>query len=198
VSADGSKLFLTGSTGMAFAHDYLTVAYNASTGAASWSRRYNGPANGDDGGSRVAVDADGSKVFVTGGSDGGRTNSDYLTIAYDAASGAKLWNRRYDGPASNVDAAYGIAVSPDGSDVFVTGASTGGSTSGSTSVISGDDYLTIAYDASTGAALWHRRYDTPTNDPDVARSVAVSPDGSKVFVTGESIFEYLTVAYSAR
>ena len=54
-----------------------------------------------------------------------------------------------------------------------------------------------------GARLWVRRYNGPGNsmgNDDVARSVAVSPDGSAVYVTGYSqgtiSDEYATIAYS--
>jgi hypothetical protein len=60
--------------------------------------------------------------------------------------GTQLWLSRYDGPGANDDdaaAAVAMAVSPDGTKVFVTGASWG-STSKS-------DYATVAYNPSTGA-----------------------------------------------
>jgi len=75
---------------------------------------------------------------VTGQSEGPRGSPDYFTIAY-ASSGAKLWVSRFNGPANGADAASALAVSPNGSTVFVTGGSYGGS--------SNVDYLTIAYDA---------------------------------------------------
>jgi outer membrane protein assembly factor BamB len=60
------------------------------------------------------------------------------------------------------------------------------------------DYGTVAYHASTGARLWKRRYDGGSLD--VATDLGVSPDGSKVFVTGYSLgsasgLDYATVAY---
>jgi hypothetical protein len=68
-----------------------------------WVKRYNGPANGLDLARALGVSPDGSKVFVTGQSLGSGSGSDYATVAYDAASGAKLWSRRYNGPANADD-----------------------------------------------------------------------------------------------
>ena len=84
-----------------------------------------------------------------------------------------IWVARYDGPSDSpsFDTARSIAVSPDGSKVFVTGYSYG----------DGDDYATLAYDASTGTKLWLSRYNGPGYG---ASSLAVSPDGARVFVTG--------------
>jgi hypothetical protein len=61
------------------------------------------------------------------------------TVAYDALTGATAWTRRYNGPADSDDAGNAIAVSPDGSLVYVTGNSTGTTT--------GADFATIAYRA---------------------------------------------------
>jgi WD40 repeat protein len=188
-SPDGFKVFVTGSTG----YEYATLAYDAGTGATLWARRYNGPANGDDVADSVAASPDGSKVFVTGYSSGGSW-TDFATVAYDAATGAGLWARRYDGPANNADDAFSVAASPDGSKVFVTGSSDRGWTGG--------DAATVAYDASTGAQLWVARDNGPANGEDFAGSVAASPDGSKVFITGWSDGaatgeDFLTVAYAA-
>ena len=52
--------------------------------------------------------------------------------------------------------------------------------------------------AVPGARLWVQRYSGPGNGSDVASSVAVSPGGGRVFVTGASTgtseSDYLTVA----
>jgi hypothetical protein len=190
-SADGSKVFVTGqSEGAASGVDYATVAYDAVTGRRLWVRRYNNSANADD--LANAVSADGSAVFVTGVS-GGFSSEDYATVAYDPATGAQLWVRRYDGLGGGDDAAAAIATSPDGTRVIVTGqsAGTGGLASG---------YATVAYDAHTGATLWAKRYDGPAGYGQ-ATSVAITPDGSQVVVTGYSIglgssYDYETVDYA--
>src|SRR5438128_8634571 len=123
VSPDSSRVFVTGYSkgGRKTGFDYATVAYSASTGAAVWTKRYNGPASGDDISSSLAVSPNGSAVFVTGHSGGGATGNDYATVAYSASTGTELWTKRYDGPASGDDKATSLAVSPNGSTVLVTG-----------------------------------------------------------------------------
>jgi DNA-binding beta-propeller fold protein YncE len=193
VSPDGNTVYVTGYTDVSsLNYDYGTVAYNAATGAQLWASQY-GPDNGSYA-AQVAVSPDGKEVFVTGRSTGQGSNYDYATVAYDAASGAQLWSERYNGPAGNYDAAAALAVSPDGQTVFVTGTSW--------SATSGEDYVTIAYDAATGAQLWIKSYNGPGNHNDVAGSVAVAPGGDAVYVTGTSQdagsgYDYATVAYSA-
>jgi outer membrane protein assembly factor BamB len=163
-----------------------------------WVSRYNGPINGLDQAYSVQVSPDGSKVFATGWSSGSGSGYDYATLAYDATTGAQLWVSRYNGPGNGVDQAYAVKVSPDSSKVFVTGWSRGAT--------SGYDYATLAYNATTGAQLWVSRYNGPGNRDDQALSVDVSPDGSKVFVTGHSkripvvgysAWDYATLAYDA-
>ena len=78
--------------------------------------------------------------------------------------------------------------------VYVTGETDNGPTGGY-------NYGTISYEASTGRQLWIRRYDGPGRDNDIGLAVAISPDGSKVFVAGGSIgstfdYDFATVAYS--
>ncbi|HUZ22090.1 MAG TPA: PQQ-binding-like beta-propeller repeat protein [Acidimicrobiales bacterium] len=165
--------------------DYATVAYNAATGAQLWVKRYNGPANGDDNASSVALSPNGTRVFVTGHSAGPASRPDYATVAYNAATGAQLWVKRYNGPGNSDDEASSVALSPNGSRVFVTGTSA--------SVNSGPEYATVAYSAASGTQLWVRRYKGPGARPSFAGSVVASRDGAKVFVTGTSA----TVAYHA-
>jgi hypothetical protein len=195
VSPDGSSVFVTGySKGPTSDFDYATVAYDTSTAARLWVKRYNAPANKRDFAEVVGVSPGGSKVFVSGVSYGSTSGGDYATVAYNASTGAKLWVNRYNGPANGFDEVRALRVSPDASKVFVTGDS-----GGSTSI---DDYATVAYKASTGAALWVKRYNGPRNGDDGAHALGVSRDGSKVFVTGPSEgstsgYDYATVAYDA-
>jgi DNA-binding beta-propeller fold protein YncE len=58
-----------------------------------------------------------------------------------AAPGHRLWAARYDGPAGGSDSGQSVAVSPDGTKVFVTGAS-------DQDLSANDDFATVAYAAS--------------------------------------------------
>ncbi|MGE5288332.1 MAG: WD40 repeat domain-containing protein [Micromonosporaceae bacterium] len=201
VSPNGGTVFVNGlSTGAGSAADFATVAYNAANGAQLWASRYNGPGSGPEmhfalGVQSLAVSPSGATVFVTGGSKGTGKAWDYATVAYNAATGARLWVTRYNGPSNGFDAAFSVAVSPAGATVFVTGTSEGTATSG--------DAATVAYNAATGAQLWVTRYNSPANQNDGANSMAVSPSGGKVFVTGVSEGatlgreDYATLAYNA-
>ena len=131
-------------------------------------------------------------MFVTGASPRADGTDDYATVAYAAASGARQWARRYDGPGHSYDLASAVQVSHDGAAVFVTGQSIGAN---------GDyDYGTVAYDAATGSPTWVSRYDGGPSDE--AKAIGVSPDGTSVVVTGASAgsatqFDFATVAYAA-
>ena len=197
VSPDGSAVFVTGTSHAGSgANNYATVAYDAATGAERWVARYAGPPGGSDHAAAIGVSPDGSAVFVTGDSVGS-TGFDFATLAYDAATGARLWVQRYDGPASGNDIATALGVSHDGSTVFVTGQSKAPSPDFDA------DYATLAYDATTGAKVWAKRYHghpDPVGEHSIPSALGVSPDGSAVFVTGTNAgsttdADYATVAY---
>jgi DNA-binding beta-propeller fold protein YncE len=196
VSADGARVFVTGGSEQpGNGDDFATIAYNSSTGVQLWADRYGWPGQYSDA-ADLAVDPNGSRVFVTGSSAGENGDPGFATIAYDGPSGDRLWVAGYNGPRGLNDGATAIAVSPDGSRIFVTGLSYLGQFH--------VDFATVAYDAATGRRLWVRLYDFGqveiANQP---ADIAVSPDGSTVFVTGESFvmskdsYDYATVAYDA-
>jgi WD40 repeat protein len=197
VSPDGSRVFVVGSTygrqDGKVSRDYLTLAYDAATGARIWKKRYTHPVGySHDEAAALGLSPDGSTVFVTGASDDGIW-TDYATVAYKASTGHHLWTARYGRPAE--DAARTISVSPDGSSVFVSGFSISTGTS--------RDIVTIGYNAATGHERWRSRYDGSVHREDQANGMAVSPDGSQVFVTGYSdrskrLRNYVTLSYGAK
>ena len=196
VSADGGSVYVSGGTyNSTSGSDFGTVAYDSDTGARLWTRRYNGPANGDDSVyfNGLNVSPDGSTLVVTGYSAGATSDLDYATVGYDAVTGKQLWAKRYNGRANGADTPSAISVSGDSSAVFVTGSSATASNA--------SDYATVAYDLSTGERLWATRYDGPAGSFDFGQGVGASPDGSRVFVTGGSAgstdYDYATLAYDA-
>lgn len=124
---------------------------------------------------------------------GTTTRYDYATVAYSAATGAQVWAKRYNSGTGRFDHAKSVAIGSG--KVYVTGNS-------DAAYGSNPDYATVAYSASTGTQLWLRRYNGPGNSTDEATSLAVSPNGARVFVTGASMSgtyanaDYATIAYS--
>jgi WD40 repeat protein len=171
-----------------------TPAVAATPGSVLWAKRYGFPSSLSDGATAVAVSPDGSTVFATGATQQGASGNDYGTVAYDSSTGVVRWARRYVGPSDTADVALAVAASPDGSSVFVTGSSAGANEL--------DDFATVAYDASTGATLWVKRYNGLDDTVDVANAVAVSPNGATVFISGGSngstgFQDFVTIAYDA-
>jgi hypothetical protein len=203
LSPDGTRLFVTGDSnadGSDSNYDFLTIAYDAATGEQLWVARYDFN-SGQEEVSAIAVSPDGTRVYITGGSQVAETNWDYATIAYDAATGAQLWVARHDGTAMDFDVAKALVLSPDGSRVYVTG----GSDSGIPGVLFlGQDFVTLAYDSTTGLQLWIATYSPSLNGFDTAQAIALSPDGTRVYVAGQSVgtdvnlsSDYAVVAYDS-
>jgi hypothetical protein len=163
---DSGNVYVTG-RGNGTGFDYLTVKY-ASDGTQRWAETYNGPGNGSDFATGIAVDDDGN-VYVTGQSVA--TSLDYATIKYDP-DGNQLWVRRYDGGYTD-DFASSIAVDDPGN-VYVTGGSIGDGT--------GFDYTTIKYDPDS-TQLWVQKYNGAGNRDDNGNAIAVDGFGH-VYVTG--------------
>jgi DNA-binding beta-propeller fold protein YncE len=185
-SPDGAMVFVTGITGLAHVS---TVAYDAATGVSRWTATFYG--RGDSQPSGIAVSPDSSKVFVTGYTSFPNSccPDQFVTVAYDAASGARLWLARTFNVLHVGSLATGVAVSPDGSSVYVAGEA-------------GKNPVVVAYDAATGAQQWVSRYQVPRGAGGGSEGVAVSPDGSEVFLTGPFRAppagpKFATVAYNA-
>ncbi len=155
----------------------------------AWVRRYNGPGNGDDVARAMATDGLGN-LYVTGYSFGSTTGYDYATIKY-SPQGDSIWVSRYNHWGRSRDAAYAIAVDPQGN-VYVTG--------GSRNFGTGSDVATIKYQHQ-GAREWVARYNSPRNSDEEGWAITFDDSGN-VYIAGFSYDstnspEYLTVKYNS-
>jgi len=181
------NVYITGyEVGIGTSSDYVTIKYKSS-GIQQWVQRYNGEGNGGDIASTITVD-NSENIYVTGGSDGIGTGSDYATIKYNSL-GVRQWVQRYNGPGNIADYPKSLAVDGYGN-VYVTGGSTGSGID--------DDYATIKYNSS-GVQLWVQIFNGPGNSYDNASSLTVDGSGN-VYVTGSTGSgtgsDYATIKYS--
>jgi hypothetical protein len=203
LSPAGDRVFVTVTSGdptatyngSAGGSNIATVAYDTASGAQLWVARYTGAGHHQDFPTAITLSPDGTRAFVTGVQnmdvlDAYELVGDYVTIAYDTATGAQLWVADYQAPGpyptlccglshNQYSEALSVAVSPDGSRVAVTGFS-GQSPSDGFDVA----FATVVYDADNGNQLWSQRYDDPTNGFSSGHGVIFSPTGSLLYATG--------------
>lgn len=182
VAVDGNdNVIVTGRSFGSSTYDMFTVKYAAADGRLVWVVRYDGPANGEDGGQALATDANGNVIVA------GYSSNDYYTAKYAGSNGTLIWERRYDSPSGGNDGVTAVAVDGSGN-VIVTGYSVA-------------DIYTVKYAAADGAQLWAVRYNGSGNDDDKANAIALDGSGN-VIITGYapdvgSNFNYYTAKYAA-
>jgi WD40 repeat protein len=205
ISPDGGTVFVAGSSPWypIGNNDFLVIAYDSQNGKQLWTSRYHGPGSGENTVRALGTSPDGALVYVTGSSVGSN-DVDIATVAFDAVTGVQAWVSRYDGSSlagATQDWPAGLDIAPDGNRLYVTGTSDPAD-SGAPS--RGSEFATVAYDASTGGQVWATRKPASVPKPfgnDAAAAVRVSPDGSRVFVTGTTSkgtgTAYETIAYES-
>lgn len=170
VSPDGTGLFVAGSS--------ATVAFDSSTGALRWAVDEDHGVLTQRGGFVATIDIDpgGERVYVAGDicDPPEEYSCPYAAVAYDAATGSRLWLSRRTGTRFNASGFdyTGIAASPDRQRVFVTGETSDG------------EAMTIAYDAASGNEQWADAFSS--GGPADGMFVAVSPDSATTYVTARA------------
>ena len=168
LSPNGADVVLTGN--IVGGATWIVAAFNAVTGARRWL------VVSPEGLTTRDVVVDASRVFVTGQSFTGAGTPAlryWLTVvAYDGATGARLWRRDLK-PADAADAAgLRMALAPDGG-VIATGQTNRGFL----------DWYTVALEP-TGALRWEAVRDGGLNTDEIPAAVFTLADGTTV-VTGK-------------
>lgn len=170
--------------------DYLTVKYNGATGAEQWVSRYDGSAHYDDYAWSLAITST-DDVVVTGSSERGSGDRDFVTVKYNGMTGAEQWASRY---SSSIDNGYDNVT-----EVTITGSDD--------VVVAGRTYsqgvpssATVKYAGNTGIELWVARgHSGDSRLVDITSLVTTS--AGDVVVTGSSTgqssdVDYTTVKYA--
>ena len=154
------------------------TALDAATGVKAWEAT-------DIQGSKLELDGSETQLFVLSSP---APTSNPLLMALDAGTGTVRWVRHLG--SRNLIPGWDIAVAPSGEIVYVTGGNNRGGVSGIT---------TSAYNAGDGSRLWST-FDQPSSDADYGSgwTVAVSPDGRRVFAAGLKALAFTTIGYEAR
>ena len=171
--------------------DGLVVKYNGD-GDFQWAMVHSGSGNWDDAFNAIATDDEGN-VYVTGFSDEGQTNKDFVTVML-RSGGVEVWKSYYRGLGSDDDD-YATAIAVDkAGNVLVTGSSAGYSSTNWT------DFATIKY-SPAGDTLWTARAGGSGLPNDRATALATDNSGY-TYVTGymegpvEVRYNYATIKYT--
>jgi hypothetical protein len=184
ISPDGSTVYVTDTAptdeGPCYSSGgYLTRAYDVTDGSLRWSTtapvadafHCGTPTD-------LALSADGTSLVVTGYASTAGPQGLYGsgTVAFDTATGAPLWTVA-DNSILVVpgDTYISLGLSPDGSQVFVSGDDCADHPD--------CDFATMSLDTATGERQWLSGYDGGGRGYE--QDLAVSPDGSSVFITGQ-------------
>ncbi len=189
VSPDGASVYVTGF----FEHDMTIIRYNAHTGA--YENSHDLLFETFTIGYAVTVSPDSSKVYVAATAyDFEDTPVEAVTIAFGVGLNP-LWTAilPQGDPAQST-----LRTSPSGDTLYWTGIRY----QSLARRFRKHDYVTVAYRTSDGSLKWSDVYNGPANGEDNAWALVLSPDGSRVYVSGWSVgsgtnADQATLAYDA-
>jgi glucose dehydrogenase len=168
-AAQDDQVFVAGFTSApSGARDFLVRAYDVHTGALRWRSQVK--KGSDDFASGVVTD--GQSVFVSGNALISGHGYDWVLRAYDANTGALLWENLFD-LAGQDDFCRGTAIAVEKDKLFLGGYVTNAQ--------GNLDWMVRAYDTSSGALVWQDQRDVGGLS-DGVRALTVK-DG-RLFVTG--------------
>ena len=189
IAFDGTTgVFVTGKTTVTGGTtNYVTLKFNATTGAQQWVSFYNGTGNNNDESIAIGFSTTG-RLFITGTSRNASGNDDITTIRLNPTTGVQMWAKTINGSANSNDRAFSLLS--DGNDVVMVGSLK--------NTITNDDYVTLKYNGNNGNTLWQKNYDSG-NSVNIATSIVMDATNNYA-VTGislnGSIYEYHTIMYN--
>ncbi|GAA1740670.1 hypothetical protein GCM10009809_40270 [Isoptericola hypogeus] len=206
VSSDGDRIFVTGTVledSEEFDERMQTQALDAATGELVWTSTFGaadhdwepghtGPARGTDQAETeaIAVSPNNDLMFVTGSHcEGSSCAGDFglVTVAYRQSTGEEVWSAIHaiSHPPIPRTLDTSVAVSPDGTGVYVSGVCC--ATRKSTLP---REQVTFAYDAATGERTALARENFQGGSIENAGEILVSPHDGTVYATGQATFAY--------
>jgi hypothetical protein len=170
-------VYVAGDTYVSGRGQDILVRKYSKKGRLVWSKKHNGPGNGDDYATGAALSAGGA-VYVIGYIDrtgaGGGTGRDIWIRKY-SRRGKKRWTDTYNGLSDNTDEGYAVAVAPDGS-VYAVGRT----------FVDGQDFdVWVRKYSSGGVVGWTRFFNDLNDSSDGAKAVTVSNGG--IYVAGQTV-----------
>jgi hypothetical protein len=169
VWGDGTRIYTAGYTNsFGPSSDFALVAWDPANGAILWESVW----------SMWHIDVatsvwgDGIQIYTAGYTQSYSASGlikDFALVAWDPATGVKLWNTTWGGPLND----EGTSVWGDGTRVYTTGYTA--------SYGAGDaDFALVAWNPVTGAKLWNTTWGGKYND----KGYSVWGDGTRVYTTG--------------
>jgi uncharacterized delta-60 repeat protein len=193
VDSDGNAVVTGFSTGNGSSRDFYTAKYRAADGVVLWEQRYNGPGNGRDEATALALDANGN-VVVGGMSRGTGAFADPYVAKYSAVNGGLIWAKRPTPTTPNIGAEIiALTLDADGNILIANRAYS--------SVAVEQGFYVTKHAASDGRELWRTSYPSPAFGRHAAKAIAVDGKGNLV-LTGITFYEQtpsnaLTVKFAA-
>jgi hypothetical protein len=138
---DGERVYVVGQVrGSGSGWDAYVAALDPLSGAVEWDQRYDGPAHGPDTFRAAALDPVSGVLVATGRARDVGLDDDVITIAFDAATGDRRWEKRRQG-GTPTEIGGSVAIARSRAVVSVAGP---------------DQGFLVAYGLPKGGVRWRR------------------------------------------
>lgn len=154
-----------------------------------WSQFW-GATDAPDRVNQVAFSPNNAHYFAVGRTEGNlygganQGSSDFILGRFSVTTGARSWHTQWGTPAA--DFASGVAISNDGTSLYVSGHTLGTLPNGHNA--GGSDFVLFKLQASNGGMVWQAQWGSAGNDAAAYTSgLAITPDGAYLLMGGEVV-----------